>query len=86
MIGHFTTMISDDVYAVGCAAVQFDTVINNVDFTSTYYVCDYSRASVYGWPVYKAGPTASECKTGTNPKFPALCSVNENYRGPFYYP
>lgn len=29
--------------------------------------------------VYQSGPTASKCKTGTNPDYPALCSVDEDY-------
>lgn len=29
--------------------------------------------------IYEAGPAASKCKTGTNPDFPQLCSVDEDY-------
>lgn len=29
--------------------------------------------------VYESGPTASECKSGTNPDYPGLCSINEDY-------
>lgn len=32
-----------------------------------------------GTYIYEAGPAASKCKTGTNPDYPSLCSVDEDY-------
>lgn len=29
--------------------------------------------------VYESGPPGSKCKTGTNPDYPGLCSVDEDY-------
>lgn len=80
-------MVTDDAFQVGCAAVQFDQPdANGYVWTSTYYVCDYSRTNIYGSAVYVSGTTASACKNGTNPQYPGLCSVNENYGGVWYYP
>lgn len=45
--------------------------------------CDYSCTNLIGAPIYKAGQTASECKTGTNPKYPGLCSESEKYEEPY---
>lgn len=46
---------------------------------TTYYVCDYAVTNIFEYPVYDEGATASKCKTGTNPKYPALCSESEKY-------
>lgn len=45
--------------------------------------CNYSRGNPFkGDPVYAAGPTASACQTGTNSKYPGLCSPREKYEEP----
>lgn len=49
------------------------------DHYQTYYVCDYAVTNIYERSIYDQGPTASKCKTGTNPKYPALCSESEKY-------
>lgn len=51
-------------------------------FIEVFVICDYSVSNIDGDPVYVPGPTASQCKTGTNPKYPGLCSENEEYELP----
>lgn len=85
-IGHFTQIVADDAYQVGCAAVQYDSYEDGYTWTNTYYVCDYSRTNIEDSPVYVTGKAASGCKSGTNPQYSALCSVNEKYGGVWYYP
>lgn len=79
-VGHFTQFVTDDAFAVGCAATRF----NEGKRVSTVLACNYSRANLNGSPVYVAGPTASDCKTGTNTKYPGLCSSNEKYEAWYY--
>ncbi|XP_055604858.1 tabinhibitin 3-like [Uranotaenia lowii] len=72
-IGHFTEFVQDRNDRVGCALVQwFDspkTVIN--------LACNYARTNIFGQTVYIAGDVASQCTSGTNPDYPALCRSNE---------
>ncbi|XP_055611192.1 antigen 5 like allergen Cul n 1-like [Uranotaenia lowii] len=72
-IGHFTAFVQDRSDRVGCALVQW------VDKPKTkiYLVCNYARTNVIGQTVYVAGDVASQCTTGTNPDYPALCSPSE---------
>lgn len=50
---------------------------------ATIMTCNYSRGNpVKGAKVYMAGPTASSCKSGTNSKYPGLCSENEQIEEP----
>lgn len=39
--------------------------------------CNYATPNMIGFPIYVVGETAARCKTGTNPTYPGLCSVNE---------
>lgn len=73
-------MVTDDAFAVGCAASRFKDGEKDI----TYLVCDYTRSNLNGASVYKVGPTASECKTGTNSKYPGLCSENEKFEAWYY--
>lgn len=75
-IGHFTQLVHDKADRVGCALSQY---IKPGGWYTTYYVCNYAETNVIGAEIYEDGPTASACKTGTNPNYPGLCSENEKY-------
>lgn len=49
----------------------------------TLIACNYAVANLDTYPIYEDGPMASDCKSGTNSKYPALCSENEMYEA-FY--
>lgn len=74
--GHFTQIARDVSFKVGCSVSQY---LKEGGWYTTYYVCDYAVTNISGGPVYDEGATASKCKTGTNPKYPALCSESEKY-------
>lgn len=79
-IGHFTQMVTDDAFAVGCAATRY----YDGSMISTLLACDYSRTNVIDGKVYVAGKSASECKSGKNPEYLALCSEREKYQAWYY--
>ncbi len=58
---------------MGCAI----SLYTDSDWKRFLFACDYSYGNVIGNPVYLTGKTASGCKTGTNPKYPGLCSSYE---------
>ncbi|KFB35694.1 AGAP006420-PA-like protein [Anopheles sinensis] len=73
-IGHFTQMISDRAWKMGCAAqTWFEGKVNSI----FYMVCNYSFANYEGQPVYRRGLPASRCRTGENADYPGLCSTKE---------
>lgn len=74
-IGHWSVMVNDLQNALGCAVCQFNT--GGAFPFNTYLVCNYSHTNIIGAPIYTAGPDTSQCTTGTNPLYPALCSINE---------
>lgn len=73
-------MVTDDAFAVGCAAVRY----TDGSWISTLLACDYSRTNLDGGKVYIAGKSASRCVNSTNPKYPALCGTNEKYQAWYY--
>lgn len=73
-ISHFMQLVQDNANEVGCALINFPQDGNKF----TVFVCDYSLTTVANFPVYAVGPAASKCKTGNNPQFPGLCSINES--------
>lgn len=81
-IGHFTVMVADKNNRVGCAVARFTQAGQSGGQKTSLTACNYSYTNLSGLPIYRKGPVASECKTGTNPRYPALCSVNEpsNYK------
>lgn len=79
-IGHFTQMVTDDAFAVGCAATRY----NDGSMVSTLLACDYSRTNLNGGKVFVAGKSTSECKSGKNSEYPALCSEHEKYEAWYY--
>ncbi|XP_055611191.1 antigen 5 like allergen Cul n 1-like [Uranotaenia lowii] len=72
-IGHFTEFVQDRNDRIGCTLVQWlekpKTVI--------YLACNYARTNIIGQPAYITGAVASQCTTGTNSEYPALCSPKE---------
>lgn len=63
---------------VGCAMMRF----TNPQYPFLYIyntACNYASTYAVGVHVYKVGEPASECLTGANPKYPALCSLKEQY-------
>ncbi|XP_031622206.1 antigen 5 like allergen Cul n 1-like isoform X2 [Contarinia nasturtii] len=82
MIGHFTQLVRDEAYAVGCAIVQF----KKHGWYTTIYACDYSLTNMLKNPIYQGtSNTASQCLTGTNPRFEGLCSIKEIYDNELFY-
>uniref|UniRef100_A0A2M4BWT9 Venom allergen-1 n=2 Tax=Anopheles marajoara TaxID=58244 RepID=A0A2M4BWT9_9DIPT len=74
-IGHFTQMVSDRTSTIGCAMQYW---IQDEIWNTYYLVCDYGLTNIGDRAVYKKGPTASRCVTGTNREFPGLCSTSES--------
>ncbi|KFB44656.1 venom allergen [Anopheles sinensis] len=72
----YMQLVRGNVYKIGCA-IHYGKKGSG---PALYTVCNYSSANVVGEPVYSKGPTASACKTGTNPNYPGLCSVNEIFK------
>ncbi|XP_053662406.1 antigen 5 like allergen Cul n 1-like [Anopheles marshallii] len=72
-IGHFTQMVSDRTWKVGCSAQQWLEVDDNV----FYFLCNYSFSNMVGQPVYVKGAPASGCTTGDVRQYPGLCSKHE---------
>ncbi|XP_030376310.1 scoloptoxin SSD976 [Scaptodrosophila lebanonensis] len=76
--GHFAETVVDRNTHVGCAMMRF----TNPDYPFLYIyntACNYASTYAIGVPVYRLGEPTSECKTGANPLYPALCSTNEQY-------
>lgn len=61
---------------VGCAGSKY----TDAGGQQAILVCNYGFGNMKNVYVYETGPTASKCKTGTNPDYPALCSVDEDYK------
>lgn len=80
-LGHFTQVVKDNAYRVGCSIAKYT---DQNDARKALVACNYAVANIGDWPIYNDGPTASDCQTGTNPKYPALCSEEEIYDGPFF--
>lgn len=59
---------------VGCAALR--QTYNG--WLQTYFVCNYAFSPVHGHPVYEIDTNVT-CKTGKNPHYGSLCSVDEKY-------
>uniref|UniRef100_A0A1Y9IW78 Venom allergen-1 n=1 Tax=Anopheles minimus TaxID=112268 RepID=A0A1Y9IW78_9DIPT len=73
-IEHFTQMVSDRTWKLGCSAQQWNEPGEDNVF---YFVCNYSFSNMEGQPVYAKGKQASRCTTGGNALYPGLCSIKE---------
>lgn len=78
--GHFTQVVSDLAYKVGCSISKFTE--NGQRFA--LMACNYAVTNIRGVPIYEEGEPASGCESGINPNYPALCSVNEIYTASFF--
>jgi hypothetical protein len=81
MIYHYLTLVVDHQTNIGCAMSKYI----DEGFKTTLIVCNYSTTNIHGEPVFDTGRLASKCKTGENPEYRGLCSVDEeidvnNYR------
>lgn len=72
-IGHFTMLVTDRATQVGCAIATY----TNGKWKTSLMACNYSFTNLKGAKVYTSGKAASECTTGANKDYPALCSVDE---------
>lgn len=70
-------MIGDKIRRVGCAIATYTNIRNGTPYNIFLFACNYSYGNVYDDPVYITGTTASGCQTGTNSKYPGLCSIYE---------
>ncbi|XP_065365201.1 antigen 5 like allergen Cul n 1-like [Calliphora vicina] len=78
MIGHFTVMVADRNIRVGCAASNF--AVAGQDYKLYLIACNYATTNVLNFPLYASCQKAgTSCTTGTNPKYPNLCSASEHY-------
>uniref|UniRef100_A0A182Q1W9 Venom allergen-1 n=1 Tax=Anopheles farauti TaxID=69004 RepID=A0A182Q1W9_9DIPT len=73
-IGHFTQMVSDRTWKIGCSAQHWK---ESNDSTAFYFVCNYSFTNMIGQPVYVKGSPASRCLTGQDGQYSGLCSKKE---------
>jgi len=78
-IAHFTQLVQDKAISVGCAFVGYTdaTIKPPTAFKIVLGACNYAFGNLVDEQIYEAGPVASGCTTGTNPKYSALCSVDE---------
>lgn len=79
VIGHFTQMVRDESFAVGCSIVKSQHPADGSNWNCYYIACNYATSNIIRRPVYEIGAIGSKCKTGRNPQYPGLCSKNENY-------
>lgn len=73
-IGHFTQMAQDRSSQVGCGLATY----KSGGFYWNLLACNYARTNIMNQPVYVSSEVAgSECQSGKNPTYPALCGANE---------
>lgn len=73
VVGHFTQLVRYNCNRVGCAASTY----TDGSYNYTLLTCNYSYTNIIGTAVYIKRNL--ECKTGPNPKYPGLCSTQEEY-------
>ncbi|XP_037940538.1 antigen 5 like allergen Cul n 1-like [Teleopsis dalmanni] len=82
-IGHFTVMVADRNTHVGCAALTYSKPNSYKVFL---IACNYATTNIVDFPIYGDCPTAGTgCVTGTNPSYPNLCSLSEQYNVNKFY-
>ncbi|KAM7350295.1 venom allergen-1-like [Cochliomyia hominivorax] len=75
-IGHFTVMMAERNIRVGCAASTFS--VKDQSYKLYLVACNYATTNVINFPIYKScSKAATSCTTGTNPRYPNLCSTAE---------
>lgn len=80
-ITHFTQMVRDKAFAVGCAIIKSSliTTKNATHWYCHYLACNYATGNAYDLTIYEVGPMGEKCKSGKNPNYLGLCSEHENY-------
>lgn len=73
VVGHFTQLVTDRATHVGCAISAYTAG----RWKTHLMTCNYAFSNFEGMKVYASGDSATECQSGNNPDFPALCSVDE---------
>uniref|UniRef100_A0A182NM76 Venom allergen-1 n=1 Tax=Anopheles dirus TaxID=7168 RepID=A0A182NM76_9DIPT len=68
-IGHFTMLVSDRTWKVGCAMQHWV----EGKAMKIYFVCNYSFSNIITQQVYTTGAAGSQCQAGMNPSYPGLC-------------
>ncbi|XP_055370746.1 antigen 5 like allergen Cul n 1-like [Condylostylus longicornis] len=74
--GHFTQMVVDKAYKVGCAVVRSPSSYYGKRY---FLACNYSASQVIGRPLYVRGKTGKYCSTGRNAYYPGLCNPSESF-------
>uniref|UniRef100_A0A182PTQ3 SCP domain-containing protein n=1 Tax=Anopheles epiroticus TaxID=199890 RepID=A0A182PTQ3_9DIPT len=85
-IGHFTLLVNDNVYFIGCALISYAVRIDQY-FTETgedcrayYFICNYSFINLKNRPTYTSGAKpASMCQSRHSKQYRCLCSDHEPY-------
>lgn len=72
-MGRFTMMINDRTSDIGCALVKF----TKDDLYHVYFTCNYGSNNKLDQRVYETGSACSNCLTGCNRFWTALCSPDE---------
>ncbi|KAH8314328.1 hypothetical protein KR059_002037 [Drosophila kikkawai] len=81
----FTQLVRDSTTHVGCGILRQTLNTTNeagqwVANVHQYMTCNFNRADDVNAPVYQSGDRpATECRSGRNPVFLNLCSINELY-------
>lgn len=77
---HYSQVVYDNSYAVGCGYNFFTYNAAVPDLQYHIYVCKYGPAGITvdieelpGQPIYKIGPAATACSSGTKPN-DGLCA------------
>ncbi|XP_034490890.1 antigen 5 like allergen Cul n 1 isoform X1 [Drosophila innubila] len=77
-IGHFIQLVQELNVAVGCAVSNYNDERN---YNTFLLACNYGRSTIPNTPVYRGCKKAAiECESGTNPDYPALCSLKEKVK------
>lgn len=75
-VGHFTQVIKDDSFKVGCSIAKYSEPSGG---KKSLMACNYGVGNLQDNPIYQEGETASGCTSGMNPKYTGLCSEKEIY-------
>lgn len=84
-IAYFTQLVRDSTTHVGCGILRQTKNTTNeagqsLSSVHQYMTCNFVRTNDVNAPVYQSGDRpATECRSGRNPVFINLCSVNEIY-------
>ncbi|XP_073831641.1 antigen 5 like allergen Cul n 1-like [Musca autumnalis] len=83
IIGHYTAMVADRNYRLGCAAATLTK--SGTGYSEFLFACNFAFTNVLNQPIYTdCDRAAVDCTTGVNPKYPNLCSTSEKYKVSFF--